>query len=94
VADLVEVVERRAADPLGRRVGRDELGVLLLEPLELGVERVVGVVLDRRVVEDVVAVGVLVELLAELARALGGGRRRAQLCSTSRAAGPTSRSRP
>ncbi len=61
------VADRRPARALGRRVGRDELGMLGLErrrssrrsSVELGVRH-------RGVVEDVVAVAVLVELGAQL----------------------------
>ena len=49
-----------AADALGRRVRRDELGVLGLERAQLVEQRVVVVVADLRVVEDVVAVAVVV----------------------------------
>jgi hypothetical protein len=35
VLDGGELVDRLAADPLGGRVGRGELGVLVLQPLEL-----------------------------------------------------------
>jgi hypothetical protein len=49
-----------------RRVGRDELGVLALQRAELTHQRVVLPVGDRRAVEHVVAVVVLLELLGEL----------------------------
>ena len=48
--------DRLAADPLRRRVGRDELGVLGLERPQLVEQLVVLVVADLGVVEDVVAV--------------------------------------
>ena len=65
---LGEAVERRCAHALGRRVGRDQLGVLLLERLQLPVQRVVLRVVDLRPVEDVVQVRVVVDLLSQ-----GGG---------------------
>src|SRR5690606_28089019 len=54
------------ADPLGRGVGRDEVGVLLLEGAQLPHELVVLGVGDRRIVEDVVPVVGLCDLLAQL----------------------------
>src|SRR3954454_18024468 len=62
----------------------------LLERLQLSEERVVLVVADLRIVEDVVAVAVVGDLLAQLGRA-GGGIGRGH--STSSAAGAMSRSR-
>ena len=76
-----------AADPLRRRVGREQLGVLGLERAQLVEQRVVGVVADLGVVEDVVAVAVVLELAAQLGDALRGAH------STSRAAGASSRAR-
>ncbi len=72
VLDPFEFVERGGADPLGRRVGRAQLGVLGLDLAQLVQLRVVDVVADLRFVEDVVEVVVAVELLAELGRALLG----------------------
>ena len=69
-----------------------QLGVLGLERAQLVEQRVVVVVADLGVVEDVVAVAVVVELLAQL----GGARRAAgwpSLTPTSRAAGASSRAR-
>ena len=68
-----------------------------LEGAQLVEQRVVGVVADLRVVEDVVAVAVVGELLAQLG---GAGLRRGEVRdavgaqgSTSSAAGPSSRAR-
>ena len=58
------------ADALGRRVGGDQLGVLGLDPAQLVEQRVVLLVADLGIVEDVVAVGVVVEDAAELGGAL------------------------
>ena len=63
--------DRLAAGPLRRRVGRDQLGVLGLDRPQLIEQRVVLVVADLGIVEDVVAVAVVVELLSQLDRALG-----------------------
>ena len=72
VLHLPEAVRRRRADALGRRVGRDELRVRLLERGQLVEERVVGAVGDLGVVEDVVAVVVVLDQTPEL----GDARRR------------------
>ena len=58
----LELVGGRRAHALGRRVGADKLGILLLERLELVEEAVVVGVRDLRVVEDVVAVQVVLDL--------------------------------
>ena len=70
VLDLLELVRRRRADALRGRVRGDELGVRVLQSCELVVERVVLRVGDLRVVEDVIAVEVVVEDLAQLGGAL------------------------
>ena len=66
VLDLPEAVERRRADPLGRRVGGAQLGVLGLDRAQLVEQLVVGVVADLGFVEDVVEAVVVLELLAQL----------------------------
>ena len=84
-ADLDQVRDRLAADPLGRRVGRDQLRVGGLERPQLVEQRVVLVVADLRVVEHVVTVRVVVEQLAQLGRTLGAaGLRSAHGCSLDR----------
>jgi hypothetical protein len=95
---LLELGHRLGGDALGRRVGRDEVGMLLLERLQLVEQRVVGVVADLGVVEDVVAVTVVLDRPAQLGGALGrvlplprGGGAYGSI--TSLAAGSTSRSR-
>ena len=85
---FVEPGDGLVADALRRRVGRDQLGVLGLERLQLAEQRVVDVVADLRVVEDVVAVVVVRDLLAQL-----GDLPRGVAHSTSRAAGASSRAR-
>ena len=57
--DLLEPRDRLGADALGRRVGRDELRVVALDRAQLVEQRVVVVVADLGVVEDVVAVVVV-----------------------------------
>ena len=76
VLDLLELLERRAAHALGRRVRREQLGVLALEVAQLAQQRVVLGVADLRVVEDVVAVVVVLELPPQLV-----GARSAAGCS-------------
>ena len=71
MADLLELGYRLAAGPLRRRVGRDQLGMLGLDRPQLVEQLVVLVVPDLGIVEDVVTVAVVVELLAQLGRALG-----------------------
>src|SRR5438309_8858177 len=99
MADLLELGDRLGSDPLGGRVGRDELGMLALDRLELVVERVVGVIADLGIVEHVVAVRVIVDRLPELgdalgriARLLGRGAHDSTHSPSSSAAGSTSRS--
>jgi len=70
VAHLLELVERLRAHALGRRVRRAQLRVLGLEVAQLVEQRVVLAVGDVGVVEDVVAVVVVLELLPELGRPL------------------------
>ena len=77
VRHLLELRERLGADALRRRIGREELGMLRLEVPQLVDQLVVLGVGDLGVVEDVVAVVVVVELLAQFLHALlgrlGGG---------------------
>jgi hypothetical protein len=98
MTDLLELGHRLGGDALGRRVGRDEAGMLLLERLQLVEQCVVCVVADLGVVEDVVTVTVVLDCPAQLGGALGrvppllrGGRAYGSI--TSLAAGSTSRSR-
>ena len=63
--------DRLAADALRRRVGRQQLGMRRLDRAQLVEQRVVSVVADDRVVEDVVAVAVVGQLSAQLRRARG-----------------------
>ena len=76
VPHLLEPVGRGRADPVGRRVRREQLGVGLLERDQLVVETVVLGVRDRRVVEDVVLVEVAVEQPAQLGGTSFDGRPR------------------
>jgi hypothetical protein len=72
VAHRHEAVEHAADDPLGGRVGGQQLGVRRLDRLQLLEQAVVFGVGDRRVVEHVVAVGMLLQQLAQR----GGAQRR------------------
>ena len=84
-ADLDQVGDRLLADPLGRRVRRDQLRVGRLDRLQLVEQRVVLVVADLRVIEHVVPVRVVVEQLAQLgarARRRAGESRCSWLLST------------
>ena len=80
-------VARLAADALGGRVGRDELGVLLLQRAELAEERVELGVADLGIVEDVVAVVVRVNLAGERGVARAGLFRRRGHAGRERSAG-------
>ena len=94
VRDLRQLADRLAADALGRRVGRQQVGVLGLQRAQLVEQRVVFVVADLGVVEDVVAVVVVLELLAQLGGPLlaaAGALTPGLSSSTSCAAGSSSR---
>ena len=69
--DLAEPFRRRGSDALRRRVGGDELGMLVLDRLQLVVQRVVGGIRELRVVEDVVAVEVVLDEAPQLLGPLG-----------------------
>src|SRR3954465_7697487 len=71
MGDLLQLAHRLPADSLGGRVGGEKLGMLALDRAQLVQQRVVGVVADLRVVEDVVAVPVIRELLPEFGGAIG-----------------------
>ena len=67
--DRLEAFDGPAGDALGRRIGRDEVRVFLLQPLELveqAIERLVG---DLRGVVDVVALFVMADRVTKLADA-------------------------
>ena len=70
VADLLELTDRLRRHALGRRVGRDQLGMIGLEGLELVEQRVVDVVADLGIVEHVIAVAVVLDLAPQLGGAL------------------------
>ncbi len=88
MSNLLQLGDGLAADPLSRRVGRDEPGVLCLQRSKLVQQRVVLVVADLRIVEDVVPVVVVFDLLPQL-----GSRALRAAHSTSRAAGAIRRAR-
>ena len=70
VVDVLELLQRAPAHALRRGVGRLQLGVLPLERPQLVEQRVVGVVADLGVVEDVVAVVVVLDDPPQLGGAL------------------------
>src|SRR5437763_17144086 len=98
MADLDQLRYRLGPDPLGGRVGADQLRMVPLDSPQLVEQRVVLIVSDLGVVEHVVAVVVVLQCPAELPDPLVGTvatvpvGRRAHDC-TSLAAGATSRSR-
>src|SRR5204862_6711897 len=97
VADLLELLERLAAHPLGRGVGRPQLGVLVLEPAQLVEESVVRVVADLGGVENVVAAVVMGDLAPELLgalRGLGGAHEARSVALGSASRNIASRSQP
>ena len=65
VADVRKVVAGRGADPLRRRVARDEIGEFPFELLELRAEPVVRLIRNLRLVEDVVEMIVPRDFLAK-----------------------------
>ena len=73
MADGAEFLPGRGADALGGGVGGDQVGAAVLEVLEFLQQPVILVVGDDRVVQDIVAVVVEVELLAQLGAAVGSG---------------------
>ncbi len=72
VLDRGEHLRRRSADTPGRRVGCDEVRVTFLELHQLGDECVVLGIGDLGIVEDVVAMGVVPDPLAQLLHPLRG----------------------
>ena len=100
VLDSLEAVQRRGADPLGGRVWGAQLGVIGLDRTQLVEQRVVLVVADLGVVEDVVAAVVVLEQAAQLSDPLRVCLRRgahavgALAASISSKPQPRSRSRP
>ncbi len=65
MAHLGETVERLAAHALGGRIGSAQLGVGVFQRLQLLEQAVVLCVGDLRRVKDVVAMGVVMQLLAQ-----------------------------
>ena len=70
VLDGREAVDRPPGDALRRRIGRDEIGMLGLELLELVQQPIELLVGDLRIVVDVVALFVMADRVAKLADAL------------------------
>ena len=96
MAHLLEALERAhpAGYPLGGRVGSQQIRVLGLDPAQLVEQRVVGVVTDRRVVEDVVVAVVLGDLVAQLGRPPGSVASPHRAAGTPTAAPSSVRSHP
>lgn len=69
MAHLGEGRERRAAHALGGRIAADQLRMLGFQRLEFVEQAIVFGVGDARLVEDVVAVVVLIQLSAQLKNA-------------------------
>ena len=72
MSHLLEPAYRLGANPLRRRISRDELGVVTFEFAQLIKQRVVLIVTDRGIVLQVVALVVAAQLGAELLGAIGG----------------------
>ena len=70
--DLLQLADGRRADTLRRRVGRDEVGMLFFERLQLAHQPVVFRVGNFRIVEDVIAVVVVLDLLTQLTHSCRG----------------------
>ena len=66
VLNLGKKIFRAAAHAHRRRVGRYELGVFLLYRLELALEHIIFIVVDLRIVVNVIFFAVVVELFTEL----------------------------
>jgi hypothetical protein len=69
VLDVLELLQRPPPHPLSRRLGDDQLRVRRLQLAQLVEQRVVLVVADLGIVEDVVAMVVMLDLAAQLVRA-------------------------
>ena len=95
--DLLEAVKGRGADPLGGGVGGPQPRVLGLDRPQLVEERIVGVVIDDRIVEHVVTAVVVLDLAPQLCGAalLGacGAHTEEGALSASISSNPHSRSR-
>ena len=72
MAHFLEAVSRLAADPLGGRINREQIGVRGLDALELVHQGVVFGVCDFRCVEDVVEMLVAAEFGAKFFSAFRG----------------------
>jgi len=71
MAHLPEALGRLASDALGGRVGREQLRVLGLNPLQLVHQRVVGCVGNLRRIQNVIQVLVAAQFGAQFLCALG-----------------------
>ena len=74
--DRLEALDRTPGDALSRRVRRDEVGVLRLDPLELVQQPIELLVGNLRLVVNVVALFVMPDGVTQLFDALLSGVRR------------------
>ena len=74
MGDGCELLAHVAAHALCVAVGRDQVGELCFDALQLDEQLVEGGVGDFRRVESVIAIGVVVEQVAKLGRACGSLR--------------------
>lgn len=70
VLHLCKEIFRTAADSHRRRIGRNKVGVFLLNSLELALEHIVFIVLYLGVIVDIILFAVIIELVSELLCAL------------------------
>ena len=62
--DCRKALEYTPADPLSRRIGLQQVGVLLLQPLQLAKQAVVLRIGDLRCIEHVIGMIVMADRLA------------------------------
>ncbi len=71
MAHFLEFVQRLAPHPLGRRIGRDPFRVRRFQLLQFPYQGIVGRIGDDGVVQDVVAIAVVVDLSAQFLNSFG-----------------------
>ena len=76
MAHRLKLGQQLATDALGRRVRRQQFGILLLQPLQFAEQLVVLGIRDGRRIKYVIGVVVALDLAAQFPRALGSKRRR------------------
>ena len=70
MTNLGETVQRRRAHPLGRRIGRDQLRMLLFEILQFPQQAIVLAVADLRIIEHIVTVVVIIDFVPQAGDAI------------------------